>query len=131
MLQILGEHESSVKKMLDEFGVYLKPSTFGKDVKPFLKDACSQIFGSATGLVDMMIVHVPSSKAGAANKVSSIAGVHDLLLRYARGFTHSHRLIEPLWRLQILIAFRDSSISRALLSNSHGGFLSGIVFLDC
>lgn len=70
--QILGEHESSVKKMLDEFGVYLKPSTFGKDVKPFLKDACSQIFGSATGLVDMMIVHVPSSKAGAANKVARV-----------------------------------------------------------
>ena len=68
-MQILGEHESSVKKMLDEFGVYLKPSTFGKDVKPFLKDACSQIFGSATGLVDMMIAHVPSSKAGNANKV--------------------------------------------------------------
>lgn len=68
-MQILGEHESSVKKMLDEFGVYLKPSTFGKDVKPFLKDACSRIFGSATGLVDMIIAHVPSSKAGNANKV--------------------------------------------------------------
>ena len=68
-MQILGEHESSVKKMLDEFGVYLKPSTFGKDVKPFLKDACSQIFGSATGLVDMMVAHVPSSKAGNATKV--------------------------------------------------------------
>ncbi len=98
-MQILGEHESSVKKMLDEFGVYLKPSTFGKDVKPFLKDACSQIFGSATGLVDMMIAHVPSSKAGAANKVSSIAGVHDLLLHSAQGFTHSHRHIESLRRL--------------------------------
>ncbi len=73
VVQILGEHESSVKKMLDEFGVYLKPSTFGKDVKPFLKDACSQIFGSATGLVDMMIAHVPSSKAGNANKVHSSA----------------------------------------------------------
>lgn len=68
-MQILGEHESSVKKMLDEFGVYLKPSIFGKDVKPFLKDACSQIFGSATGLVDMMVAHVPSSKAGNATKV--------------------------------------------------------------
>lgn len=67
--QILGEHESSVKKMLDEFGVYLKPSTFGKDVKPFLKDACSSIFGSATGLVDMMVAHIPSSKAGNAVKV--------------------------------------------------------------
>lgn len=69
LLQILGEHESTVKKMLDEFGVYLKPSIFGKDVKPFLKDACSQIFGSATGLVDMMVAHVPSSKAGNATKV--------------------------------------------------------------
>lgn len=107
MVQILGEHESSVKKMLDEFGVYLKPSTFGKDVKPFLKDACSQIFGSATGLVDMMIAHVPSSKAGAANKVSS---VHDLLLHSAQGFAHPHRLIESLGLL---------SISRALLTNSQ------------
>ena len=73
LLQILGEHESSVKKMLDEFGVYLKPSIFGKDVKPFLKDACSQIFGSATGLVDMMVAHVPSSKAGNATKVSGLS----------------------------------------------------------
>ena len=70
-MQILGEHESSVKKMLDEFGVYLKPSTFGKDVKPFLKDACSSIFGSATGLVDMMVAHIPSSKAGNAIKVNT------------------------------------------------------------
>ncbi|KAL3148256.1 hypothetical protein ABBQ38_15518 [Trebouxia sp. C0009 RCD-2024] len=70
--QILGEHESTVKKMLDEFGVYLKPSIFGKDVKPFLKDACSQIFGSATGLVDMMVAHVPSSKAGNATKVERL-----------------------------------------------------------
>ena len=57
--------------MLDEFGVYLKPSIYGKDVKPFLKDACSQIFGSATGLVDMMVAHIPSSKAGNATKVSN------------------------------------------------------------
>lgn len=75
LLQILGEHESSVKKMLDEFGVYLKPSTFGKDVKPFLKDACSQIFGSATGLVDMMVAHVPSSKAGNATKVGLLSNI--------------------------------------------------------
>lgn len=70
-MQVLGEHESSVKKMLDEFGVYLKPSTFGKDVKPFLKDACSAIFGSATGLVDMMVAHIPSSKAGNLVKVNA------------------------------------------------------------
>jgi len=55
--------------MLDQFGVYLKPSSFKKDVKPLLKEACTAIFGSATGLTDMMVKHFPSSKAGSASKV--------------------------------------------------------------
>jgi hypothetical protein len=66
--QVLGEHDASVKGMLDTFGVYLKPSAFRKDVKPLLKEACSRIFGTATGLVDMMVQHFPSSKAGSAVK---------------------------------------------------------------
>ena len=66
--QVIGEHESSVKRALQEFGVYLKPSAYGQDVKPLLKEACSSIFGSATGLVDMMVAHFPSSKAGSEAK---------------------------------------------------------------
>ena len=67
--QILGEPEASVGAMLDLFGVHLKPSELRKDVKPLLKTACSAIFGSATGLVDMLTQHVPSSRAGAVTKV--------------------------------------------------------------
>lgn len=72
-MQVLGEHDSSVKNMLDTFGVYLQPSAFRKDVKPLLKEACSRIFGSASGLVDMMVQHFPSSKAGSAIKASPAA----------------------------------------------------------
>ena len=66
--QVLGEHDSTVKEMLGTFGVQLKPSAFRKDVKPLLKEACTRIFGTATGLVDMMVQQFPSSKAGSATK---------------------------------------------------------------
>ena len=67
--QVLGEPESTVRAMLSEFGVYLKPSAYRQDVKPLLKDACSSIFGSATGLTDMMVRHFPSARAASASKV--------------------------------------------------------------
>ena len=67
--QVLGEPESTVRSMLGEFGVYLKPSSYRQDVKPLLKDACSSIFGSATGLTDMMVRHFPSARAASASKV--------------------------------------------------------------
>jgi hypothetical protein len=54
--------------MLESFGVHLKPSELRKDVKPLLKTACAAIFGTATGLVDLLVQHVPSSRAGAATK---------------------------------------------------------------
>jgi len=72
LLQVIGEHESSLKRALDEFGVYLKPSAYGQDVKPLLKETCKSIFGSSAGLVDMMVQHFPSSKEGNARKVSLI-----------------------------------------------------------
>lgn len=68
--QIIGEPDTAVKGVLDEFGVYLKSSSFGADVKVLLKEACEQVFGTATGLVDMIVAHVPSSKAGSATKVA-------------------------------------------------------------
>ncbi|KAK3272142.1 hypothetical protein CYMTET_19542 [Cymbomonas tetramitiformis] len=67
--QCVGEHEKSVQKVLAEFGVYLKSSTYKLDVKHFTKIACMEVFGSATGLVDMMVKHLPSSRAGTATKV--------------------------------------------------------------
>ncbi|CAL5227943.1 g10990 [Coccomyxa viridis] len=67
--QVLGEHDNNVKAMLNTFGVALKPSSFKKDVRPLLKEACTAIFGTAAGVVDMMVKNVPSSKAGSAIKV--------------------------------------------------------------
>ena len=67
---MLGEADVSVKGMLEEFGVYLKPAAFKQDVKPLLKDSCSAVFGSATGLTDMLVQHMPLSRVGTATKVS-------------------------------------------------------------
>ena len=67
--QVVGEHESSLKQALSEFGVYLKPSSYGQDVKPLMKECCRSIFGNSAGLVDMMVQHFPSSKEGNASKV--------------------------------------------------------------
>lgn len=67
--QVVGEHPKSIEHMLQEFGMYLKTSQYGMDVKPLLKEVCSRVFGSATGVVDMLVEHVPSSKRATANKV--------------------------------------------------------------
>ena len=71
-MQVLGEHDNNVKGMLNTFGVALKPSSFKKDVRPLLKEACTAIFGTAAGVVDMMVKNVPSSKAGSAIKVCAV-----------------------------------------------------------
>ena len=39
------------------------------DTKPLLKEACGKVFGSASGMVDMLVDHVPSSRRAAAKKV--------------------------------------------------------------
>ena len=68
-MQVLGENDASVKGMLNDLGIYLKPSSFSKDVRPLLKEACSNIFGPACGLVDMLAAHIPSVKRATADKV--------------------------------------------------------------
>jgi hypothetical protein len=67
--QILGEDELSVRGMMSEFGAALRASSYGMDVKPLVKEACGQIFGGSGGLVDMLVRHLPSSKAATAAKV--------------------------------------------------------------
>ena len=55
--------------MMAEFGAALRASSYGMDVKPLVKEACGQIFGGSGGLVDMLVRHLPSSKAATAAKV--------------------------------------------------------------
>mmetsp|Transcript_18570 Transcript_18570/g.39863 ORF Transcript_18570/g.39863 Transcript_18570/m.39863 type:complete len:988 (-) Transcript_18570:519-3482(-) len=66
---VIGEHPKSIESLLGQLGVYLKPSTYSMDTKPLLREACSNVFGSATGLVDMLVEHVPSSKRATSSKV--------------------------------------------------------------
>lgn len=37
---MLGEDERSVRAVADEFGVYIRPASYGMDVKPLLKEVC-------------------------------------------------------------------------------------------
>ena len=44
--------------------------SINKSMRPFaIQEACSAVFGSAAGLVDMLVQHVPSSKKATAKKV--------------------------------------------------------------
>ncbi|KAL4855038.1 U5 small nuclear ribonucleoprotein component CLO [Chlorella vulgaris] len=67
--QLIGEDERSVRGVMEEFGVGLRPQSYGMNVKPLVKEACSKIFGKAGGLVDMLVRWVPSAKAGTTSKV--------------------------------------------------------------
>lgn len=62
MSHVVGEHPKVIEKVLEELGVFLKPSAYGMDSKPLLKEACSQVFGSSAGLVEMLVQHIPSSR---------------------------------------------------------------------
>ncbi|KAI5557361.1 hypothetical protein BDE02_18G098600 [Populus trichocarpa] len=67
--QVIGEHKKSVEATLAEFGVTLPNSAYKLNVRPLLRLACSQVFGSASGFTDMLVKHIPSAKVAAARKV--------------------------------------------------------------
>ena len=67
--QILGEDTQAVGALAEELGVPLPPEFYGANVKPLLKEFLSRMFGSASGIVDMLVKHVPSPKDGAGPKV--------------------------------------------------------------
>ncbi len=66
----VGEPTDVVAATLAEFGVSLKPAAYKQDVKPLLKTACTHIFGSAAGLVDMLARHAPAASAAGGAKAS-------------------------------------------------------------
>mmetsp|Transcript_826 Transcript_826/g.1239 ORF Transcript_826/g.1239 Transcript_826/m.1239 type:complete len:995 (+) Transcript_826:135-3119(+) len=67
--QVVGEHPKTIEHALSLLGVHLKASAYTQDTKPLLKEACSAVFGNASGLVDMLVRHVPSSKKATTRKV--------------------------------------------------------------
>lgn len=69
---VIGEETKSIEKMLAQFKIKLKASTYGKDIKPLLTDVCTAVFGQASGLTEMLAVHIPSSKCAAQTKVEHL-----------------------------------------------------------
>ena len=58
-----------MKETLKSLGIQLKPVLYKMDVRPLLKAVLDQFFGPSTGLVDVIVDHVPSPIDGAAKKV--------------------------------------------------------------
>ncbi|KAJ7269333.1 Calreticulin family-domain-containing protein [Mycena haematopus] len=74
---VLSEDTDTVKDTLHGLGIHLKPVMFKMDVRPLLKVVLAQFFGPATGLVDVIVEHIPSPIDGAENKVDgTYSGPH-------------------------------------------------------
>jgi U5 small nuclear ribonucleoprotein component len=69
LLQVLGEDTETLKQTLASLGIVLKPVVYKMDVRPLLRLVLNQFFGTATGLIDMLVDHVPDPIQGAKLKV--------------------------------------------------------------
>lgn len=57
---VLSEDTDDLKNTLRGLGIHLKPVMYKMDVRPLLKAVLDQFFGTAVGLVDMIVEHIPS-----------------------------------------------------------------------
>ncbi|KAF5368523.1 hypothetical protein D9758_002457 [Tetrapyrgos nigripes] len=67
--QVLSEETDSLRDTLEGLRIKLKPVMYKMDVRPLLKAVLDQFFGPSTGLVDVIVEHIPSPVEGAINKV--------------------------------------------------------------
>ncbi|OBZ78639.1 U5 small nuclear ribonucleoprotein component [Grifola frondosa] len=67
--QVLSEETDALKETLAGLAIQLKPVMYKMDVRPLLKAVLDQFFGPATGLVDMIVEHIPSPSEATASKV--------------------------------------------------------------
>ncbi|KAL1663652.1 P-loop containing nucleoside triphosphate hydrolase protein [Schizophyllum commune] len=68
---VLTEEGEKLKATLERLGIHLKPVMFKMDARPLLKVVLDQFFGPSTGLVDVIVEHIPSPVANARNKVEA------------------------------------------------------------
>ncbi|KAJ7024393.1 Calreticulin family-domain-containing protein [Mycena alexandri] len=74
---VLSEDTDTLKDTLRGLGIHLKPVMFKMDVRPLLKAVLAQFFGPATGLVDVIVEHIPSPIDNAENKIEgTYSGPH-------------------------------------------------------
>ena len=82
--QVLSEDTETLKETLEGLGISLKPAMFKMDVRPLLKVITEQFFGHATGLVDMIVEHIPSPLEGTGSKVQLTNFVRSTFLSFTR-----------------------------------------------
>ncbi|KIY52663.1 P-loop containing nucleoside triphosphate hydrolase protein [Fistulina hepatica ATCC 64428] len=68
---VLSEETDALKETLTGLGIHLKPIMFKMDVRPLLKLVTDQFFGPSTGLIDVIVEHIPSPVHGAVDKVET------------------------------------------------------------
>ena len=66
---VISEDTEQLKETLDSLSIFLKPVMYKMDVRPLLKAVLDQFFGPSTGLVDMIVDHVPNPIEAAETKV--------------------------------------------------------------
>ena len=66
---VISEDTEQLKETLDSLSIFLKPVMYKMDVRPLLKAVLDQFFGPSTGLVDMIVDHVPNPIEVAETKV--------------------------------------------------------------
>ena len=68
--QVIGEDVALAREMVEEdLGVFLDDATYDADVKPLLKDVFVNAFGDTSGIVDMLVKHVPSAKEATSRRI--------------------------------------------------------------
>jgi len=82
---VLSEDTETLKETLHGLGIQLKPVMYKMDVRPLLKAVLDQFFGPATGLVDVIVEHIPSPIEGASNKVGSIVLLKGIVALFLYG----------------------------------------------
>ncbi|OAD70101.1 hypothetical protein PHYBLDRAFT_126476 [Phycomyces blakesleeanus NRRL 1555(-)] len=70
--QIIGEDTKELKRTLRTLDIRLKEKEFGLNVKVLLRLVLSQFFGPPAAFVDMVVEHIASPIANAAQKVAQI-----------------------------------------------------------
>lgn len=67
--QVVSEETEQLRDTLENLGIKLKPVMYKMDVRPLLRAVLDQFFGRSSGLIDMIVDHIPSPVQNAESKV--------------------------------------------------------------
>lgn len=67
----ISESPDDLKDTLETLGIFLTATQLKVNAKDLLKLTCAEFFGPPAGLVDMVVQHIPSPKAGAKRFLDS------------------------------------------------------------